>query len=522
LAESNLFLIAAQGPGSLSFNEFNPIFNRNGATAQFSVLAGENDTIGGELVLSAIQNRLSWSFGFTLFDTDGWRENADQDDKIANAFVQYELSYKTSIQAEYRYRETERGDLRLRSLEDDFFETQRQDEEKSYYRIGGRHSWTPSNITLVNFTYQDAETIQTFDQDDLAAPFTSARFEDPDQDAYSSELQHLFRSQYLDTVGGGGYFHIDSRLDLTVGTPFPPPLDQFRALRVDQDLKHYNVYVYNYLKLLDNLTFTVGASGDFLRADDNDQFLNDKDKVNPKFGVVWDPFSGTTLRGAAFRTLKRTLITDQTLEPTQVAGFNQFFDDLNGTEAWVYGVAWDQKFPKNIYFGLEGNYRDLEIPYIFSPAPGAASNEEENGDEYTGRAYLFWTPHDWIALRVEGLYEKFETNGNLNLPENVETYRVPVGINFFHPSGLSALLSTTYYDQEGQFVRANGTDDRNDDTFWLADAAIRYRFPKRYGFFTIGATNLFDEDFDYFDTDVDNPAIQPDRYFFASITLAVP
>ncbi len=41
LAESNLFLISAQGPGSLSFNEFNPIFNRNGAAAQFSTLAGE-------------------------------------------------------------------------------------------------------------------------------------------------------------------------------------------------------------------------------------------------------------------------------------------------------------------------------------------------------------------------------------------------------------------------------------------------------------------------------------------------
>jgi hypothetical protein len=42
---------------------------------------------------------------------------------------------------------------------------------------------------------------------------------------------------------------------------------------------------------------------------------------------------GTTLRAAAFRVLKRTLITDQTLEPTQVAGFNQFFDDANLTEA---------------------------------------------------------------------------------------------------------------------------------------------------------------------------------------------
>ena len=44
LSESNLFLVSAGGPGALSFNEFNPIFNRNGFTFQGSALGGENDT----------------------------------------------------------------------------------------------------------------------------------------------------------------------------------------------------------------------------------------------------------------------------------------------------------------------------------------------------------------------------------------------------------------------------------------------------------------------------------------------
>ena len=51
LAESNLFLISAGGPGALSFNEFNPIFNRDGVTFQTSGLAGENSTYSGEGVL---------------------------------------------------------------------------------------------------------------------------------------------------------------------------------------------------------------------------------------------------------------------------------------------------------------------------------------------------------------------------------------------------------------------------------------------------------------------------------------
>src|SRR5881398_4040605 len=46
LAESNLPLISAGGPGGLSFNEFNPMFNRNGVAFQISGIGGENGTWG--------------------------------------------------------------------------------------------------------------------------------------------------------------------------------------------------------------------------------------------------------------------------------------------------------------------------------------------------------------------------------------------------------------------------------------------------------------------------------------------
>jgi hypothetical protein len=61
-----------------------------------------------------------------------------------------------------------------------------------------------------------------------------------------------------------------------------------------------------------------------------------------------------------------------------------------------------------------------------------------------------------------------------------------------------------------------------DDDFWLVDAAINYRLPKRYGFITIGASNLLDEDFKYFDSDLNNASIQPDRSAFVRFTLALP
>jgi hypothetical protein len=506
LAESNLFLISAQGPGSLSFNEFNPIFNRNGASAQVSGLAGENDTFGAAFVLSAIQNKLSWSFGATAFQTDGWRDNADQDDKIFDGFMQYELSYKTSIQAEYRYRDLERGDLRLEFFEDNFFPSERTEERRKTFRLGARHSFSPGSILLGSFLYQDAD-IDITDPDSF---YTA----DYPEDAYGGELQHLFRSQYVNLVTGGGYFDIDGKIDQDIfGFPLP---------RVDTDAEHTNVYLYSYINVLDNLTFTVGGSYDDFDADD--ELTKDQDQYNPKFGITWNPLPGTTLRGAAFRVLKRTLITDQTLEPTQVAGFNQFFDEADTTDYWIFGGALDQKFTESLYGGAEYTYRDLNVPYTFiDPFTFEESLENENVEEKTVRAYLFWTLHDWLALRAEYQFERLETEGEIG-PTQLDTHRAPVGLNFFHPSGLSASVTTTYIYQDVDDLTdfSTFTVESDDEDFWLVDAAINYRLPKRYGFFTLGVTNLTDEKFKFYDRDVDNPSIQPDRTIFGKITLALP
>ncbi|MBE9572834.1 MAG: TonB-dependent receptor, partial [Proteobacteria bacterium] len=539
LAESNLFLISAGGPGALSFNEFHPLFNRDQVAVQASGIVGGNDTAGGEAVVSGIYKKLSFSAGYTHFETDGFRINNDQEDDIANVFAQLELTHKTSIQAEYRYRDNERGDVALFFFKDDFEPELRQKDKTKTIRLGFKHAFSPGSIMLGNFSYQDAER-ELFDLDFIPMPFPPPLEEfftiEGEENAYTGELQHLFRSEYINTVVGAGYFRIerDQKFTDEVFDPFfsPPFLVFSGTAQAKTDIDHYNVYLYSYLNLLKNVTFTVGASGDFYKENEqeSDDFDRDEDQFNPKFGITWNPVPNTTLRGAVFRALKRTLITDQTLEPTQVAGFNQFFDDANVTDVWNYGAAIDQKFSQNIYGGLEGYYRDLEVPFFEDvstfPAPPDFKLRKVDWEEYLARAYLYWTPHEWLSLKAEYQYEKLERDKEFVFGiREVDTHKVPLGINFFHPSGLSASLQATYYDQEGDWETieaAAGEFRRGQDSFWLVDAAVRYRFPKRYGFFTIGVTNLFDEEFEYADTDLDNPSVQPDRVIFGKITLALP
>ena len=508
LSESNLLLISAGGPGALSFNEFNPLFKKNGITFQGNGIVAENDTYSGEGIISGIFDKASFSVGYSKFDTNGFRVNADQEDDLFNAFVQYQLTPQTSIQAEYRFRNTVKGDILQRFFETNFFPTERRRDRTKSARLGFHHSFIPGLDFIGNFSYQtmDREVI-----DPLPFLFDLRG----DDTSYGGELQLLYRSKHFNAVAGGGFFDINSKD--TVIFIAPPATD------ADLDVKHTNFYLYTYIKPLNNLTLTVGGSGDLHKADDPTN--RDQNQVNPKLGIVWEPIQGTTLRAAWFRALKRTLVTNQTVEPTQVAGFNQFFDELNATDYWVYGGAIDQKFTKSVYGGAQYTGKDLDVPFtsfLVFPAQLVVVPWEEK----QFRAYLFWAPHEWLSLGADWIWERLERDNLFNLAvETLETNYIPLKIKFFHPSGWSISLKETYVNQQGSFNLLSaplGVHTPGQDKFWLTDLAIKYRFPKRYGFLSIGATNLFDKNFQHFDPDLNNPRVQPVRSIFVSVTLTLP
>ncbi len=521
LSESNLPLISAGGPASLSFNEFNPVFNRDGLAFQTSALVGDKGSSSGEMVLAGIHENIAFSLGSYHYETDGFRTNNDQQMDLGNAFLQIELSADTSIQAEYRYRKTEKGDLRLRFFEESFYPGEVTDDETHTFRLGAKHQFSPASILLLSITHQEYDSQLTDDEIPPAEfPLYDLTLTTPDQRSTGTEVQHLFRSERVDVTSGIGYFDVDAQLDEElVFQPFPIMAPWFLPTitgTTDLKTRHSNGYTYVNLKASDDLIATVGVSFDSVNGDFPGKETH---QLNPKLGLTWQPLDGTTLRLASFRTLKRTLVTNQTLEPTQVAGFNQFFDDYNLTEGRRHGIALDQVFSDSVFGGLEYSQRDLEVPYI----DALASPSHTEWKEYLGRAYLFWTYNEQVSLKAEYQYERLKRDEDF--PESVtrsETHKLPLGIHYFHPSGLSSSLTATYIDQQGQYGGIVGPIRAGSDDFWTVDLAINYRLPKRYGFVTIGASNLFDEEFEYFENDLNNASIQPESMLFAKLTLALP
>jgi outer membrane receptor protein involved in Fe transport len=512
LAQANLFLLAGSGPSGPSFNEFNPLFNRDRVTLQLNGVGGTNSTVGDEAILAGVWGPVSYSVGQFHYQTDGFRKNNDLKDNVYNAFLQFSLTPQTSLQGEVWAKNTQFGDLALRFYPNDIL-WNRQKEETWAVRLGFRHGFSPGSDLIGSFIFQDV------DYDNQTVNFGVLDI-DGKETSYSGELQYLFRSRMLNLVAGAGYFDVNRIEDWTFISPAPSPAP-FPFPRVSARIHHANIYLYSYINYLKNVTLTLGASADFFSGG-----VVDQNQFNPKLGLTWNPFASTTLRAAFFRTFRRTLINNQTIEPTQVAGFNQFFDDDNseGADAWCYGIALDQKFSRDLFAGAGYSGRKLQVPWREVQGTTTLVHRAD-WEERLARVYLFWTPHPWFALSAEYQYEWIDRDRNQvgSGIANARTQRIPLGVSFYHPSGLSALFKATFFDQSGRFQHAYPDPDRpfftGEDSFWILDAAISYRLPKRYGFLTFGIKNLLDNTFRYFDTDIKNPQIQPGRFIYGKVTL---
>jgi tetratricopeptide (TPR) repeat protein len=514
LAEANLFVLDSAGPTDLAFDEFNPLFNRERLAMQASAVVGGNDTRGDDLVLAGIGGQWSYSLGQFHLKTNGFRDNNDLDQDILNAFVQFRPSHDTSVQAEIRSNDTTKGDLRLLFDPANFIPNLRLDEHVDSARVGVRQDLGGRSTLLGSFQYQKIDTTT-----DLP-PTYSERF---NSRRYRAEVQHIYGRSLWHLVSGASYVKDDTHDSTAVlFSPATPPLTNATQTTLEQK----SAYVYATLGDSQQRTVTIGGSFDSLKAQ---PFAPDKHKFNPKVGLIWEPRPGTTIRAAAFRTLAGlSTISKQnimpSLEPTQVAGFNQWFYGGAGEVARRYGVAIDQKCDVNVYAGGEFSKRNVAVPIsFFGPPPEI---REVGVREVLGRAYLYWTPLAQLALSAEYQYESTDNSGQVfgDGISQLRTHRVPLGFRFFHPSGLSAGLTSTYVDQKGEFgtvvagpvpVIASGAD-----TFWILDASVSYRLPKRHGVITLTANNLLDRHFHFQDTDPENPRIVPERWILLKVTLA--
>ena len=141
------------------------------------------------------------------------------------------------------------------------------------------------------------------------------------------------------------------------------------------------------------------------------------------------------------------------------------------------------------------------------------------------------TPTSRVAVSGEAVYDYFKSEKGLatkydNLPEEVETVSVPLNVNYFMPTGFYAGVGGTFVHQDVD-RSSTATQAEGNDSFFLVDLAVGYRFPKRLGVASLGVKNVLDKDFKYQDDSYrefrDVPSTGPyfpDRIVLGQITLS--
>jgi outer membrane receptor for monomeric catechols len=110
-------------------------------------------------------------------------------------------------------------------------------------------------------------------------------------------------------------------------------------------------------------------------------------------------------------------------------------------------------------------------------------------------------------------------------PSKLDTDRVPLFFRYFLPGGFAVGATATYVIQEVDFPAAGGGVTALDSKFWVVDAELSYRLPRRAGVVSLVVKNLHDKDFNYQDMNFRSGTrrlveLQPVRRVFASATFS--
>jgi outer membrane receptor protein involved in Fe transport len=287
---------------------------------------------------------------------------------------------------------------------------------------------------------------------------------------------------------------------------------------VTTDLIRLSFYGYDQWQVIDPLWLTVGVSYDHLRYPRNidsppvSSEETTTDRVSPKAGFIWTPFSGTTLRGAYTKSLGGLFYdTSVRLEPVQIAGFNQAYRSLipesitgpvPGSQFETLDFGVEQRFKSNTYIVLGVERLKSEASKdvgVFDYPPGIASQLHENlgFEEHSLIASVNQLlGRDWaLGARYRVSHAELKTEFS-NVPaafippskDRALLHNVNLFAIYNHPSGFFGEGQALWAAQDN-YSSAPGDD------FWQLNLFAGYRFPRRQAQITFGLLNVASQDY---------------------------
>jgi hypothetical protein len=382
-------------------------------------------------------------------------------------------------------------------------------------RFGLRFSPSPHSnfITSLIYTNLDRSLKESIGEFDV--------FGQGKQKGIQGEAQYIFNGDTIDVISGVSAYLFDAHSLANFLSQDGRIVDEGVSDR-NSTIEQYTYYLYNYLPIGKRARLTIAASYDHF-----DHQRRKIEEFSPKAGFEWNILPSLLFRVAAFQTVRPALVASQTIQPTQIAGFNQFYDDRNGTPSRLYGFGVDARIAEGLYTGAEISRRILDSPASsFPDRPFEVADQRE--DNYRGYLYMAISTNWALSMKIDAnLFNS--SNEAADPPLEVDTLSVPLSLLYFDERGFFGNLGVTYVNQD--VVRRKRTMTASaaegDENFAVVDVGFGYRLPQRRGLIGVEVRNILDHKLKFQDdsfreigrNEPRGARYVPERTFLARATL---
>lgn len=529
LLRSHSTLLERSNPLIGGYKEHGHLFSQSGTYGHLELSAGSLDTYSSDLTAGLIDDNTSLHASLHTLSTDGEHSNNDYETTAGNIEFKWDVTSK----------------LRLTLLHDED-ETQKGVPSQQYFfspvSSGGSRVETESDTDAIGFQYQYSPANQFIGRisrsDSGALTIANANLmADVDYSARKTELQWAHSSQIGQWLTGAEHNNADFTSTVMISA-LPAPI--INESKLDEDV------LYSYLTSTNRkhgLTTTFGLEH---KKAYNASTQKPDSRTLPKLGIKWAINHQWNLGLAYFESMAPTtsLTAHLSLQPTQIAGFNQIHRGTPAAHGKSKGISLEWKHSPRLTGGVRYLSRDNSNEEGFTKViNGSPVDEFETIENRVDNknAWLYWSLNDRLSLALEHQYDTFSddyehlTGSTSDGLEELKTHRSPITLTYHPTERLSASWVNTYVQQKGIFWKNpttpfdSATIEHGDESFWLMDAFLSYRLPKRRGQWTVGVKNLLGEDYRYEDYNSYDPLLASrtwvpsdytkDRFWFTSLSL---
>lgn len=489
----------------------------------------DSNTWSGDLTGTYHNDRFSAKVEAQAFSDDGFRVNNAQDAHVYSAFVEGAATARDTIQFNAIVGNRKTGDLPLHQ-KPIVISPEQFDTDELNFGLGWHRAFSPGTDLAVSAIWNKTDQTGTLLDGSFQPTSTTAK---------ATLTGPQLEAQFVRRVGRYGWIAGAGGFDGTLELESTSPLSTSSAAGTEL---FGNAYGYVKVSGLGPVELVGGLSLESVDAPvgllpPRDSHIPSSDvrfqntQVSPKFGLTSSyPEAGLTLRAAVFSRLAPSIGRLQTLEPTQVSGFNQFYEDPGGTESWNYGVGFDQQFLSKIFLGGSWLIRHLDVPEssctnpdplsncsVADPGPATVAIKHVDGN--LASAYVNLLIGKYVAGSItweldQRSFDTTQVSQSGFFQNYVKTERYRPQVRVFLPIGFFATLGGTYRTQRVDQFEDLTTQEITKiyrPKFWTMDAAIGWRLPKRLGFVTLEGTNLTDREFAFYEQSLQEQVIPARR-----------